>query len=300
MKPRYYMITNAGTMIHSTELRNYPYHLVLAQMCLANPLYMNMAKELCMRRGHYVILDNGAHEGQLVGDDDYIDVIREIMPHVAVMPDLIGEHSAASRDRSLEFATRMFSAFGSKVKGMFAGQGSSPEDVINGYEWAYQNLDPSWFAIGFGQSYLQFERPADGFVDEMARSALLLRLRDRLGFKTPEHTGHILGARWVPDSNTSGLVDSYAGLNICGLDTIKPCKCALDKTLYPVRLPGKIDRDSMQSADERVVLLNAASLADVYDLDNQFLLRSYLELERQRLLHMPAVSGDRHPESQGL
>lgn len=54
--------------------------------------------------GYEVVLDNGAFEGELVSDDQYVGAINVIKPQVVVAPDLLNVHAQDNLAHAIEFA----------------------------------------------------------------------------------------------------------------------------------------------------------------------------------------------------
>lgn len=53
-----------------------------------------------IKSGDFVILDNGAYEGDLVSSQEYADMIRELKPSVYVLPDVPGQFAESMKSSS--------------------------------------------------------------------------------------------------------------------------------------------------------------------------------------------------------
>lgn len=100
------------------------YHLMLPQL-LDNELYATKYREL-RRRGDFIILDNGAAEGELVSDEKLVALTRAFDPDEVVIPDIMGDALG-----TIGRATKFVKAYGSEIQAdlMFVAQGRSLIEV---------------------------------------------------------------------------------------------------------------------------------------------------------------------------
>lgn len=260
--PEYYVITNVGTFMQTPLPKKMPNQMVLHQVLAANPNYFRAVKRMQHLYKPRIILDNGAHEDCLASEEAYKGMIEELQPDVVVLPDLIGQRWEDSFKVSLKFSEWMIAHF-PQMEMIFACQGEDPPQTLKAYAQAYRELPADKFIIGFGQSYLCWQR--DGLRDDMARRELMYRLIKYMGFAIDDvqHRGHILGGRW----NTCPMDECYQQLNITGLDSVKPCTCAVQGTTYPVRTNGKIDLADMSVPHSIGSLVqNINTFIDAYQL----------------------------------
>lgn len=269
----YWMICNVGTLMRNTYARHYPRHLVLAQLWRDSIPYRDAISSMQRSHGTEIILDNGAHEGELVTDDCYLEVIQELNPNIIVLPDLIGQSGSISIERSLEFCQKLDKrGFYGPGGLMIPCQGLTPPNVVDAYSHAMATLDPKRFIIGFGQSYKVFEESPEvrglNVQEEDARFKLMKRVLQH--YKAPEFRFHILGGRWKASRKFVETVwrnDEYI-IRFTGLDSIKPCTCSLNEIMYPNRPISPVDRRSMNSATIHKLVYNVAAFCDAYGLIN--------------------------------
>lgn len=264
--PEYHMIVNAGTFLNCAYARAYPRHLFLAQMIAADHYYEAVVTDYC-REHTDTILDNGAHEGLDFDVATYLEIAASVMPGMVVLPDLIGQHHADSRKHSMASACSLMQRLHTRCpRMMYAPQGQNEDEILQEYAWAQTELDPQIYTIGFGQSYLAFER--EGLTDEEARGYLM---RQVLAGQ-PENAQcryHVLGARWSPE-NFRPLYKSYS---FTGLDTIKPCTVSLNGdgvSLYPCKPQrNKLDLMDPRIADGIRLRDNVMALCSAYGLQQE-------------------------------
>lgn len=222
---KYFMIANVGTMLESAYARAYPRHMFLMQVYQKAPeSYRMTVQHLCEKAGTTVMADNGAHEGIICEDGEYLKFIEETQPQYAVLPDLIGQDWMKSRDRSLQFDAKML-AVAPNTRAIFAGQGRSSEETLIAYRWAMLHLNQEHYLMGLGQAYLRWETPTR--KGEAARWELF---RNIIEFGYPERPFHILGARW-------NACDFFSQIPcVQSIDSIKPWKSADCGDRYPARI----------------------------------------------------------------
>lgn len=265
-KPIYYMIANLGTLLASPTARRYSYHMVLAQPYASSGAMRSIIEAMISVRGTEFILDNGAHEGEVMDDDEYMQVVKSLKPECVVLPDLIGRPWKESRDRSIDFDDKLRSGLvNSEMRRMFVPQGDSKEGILAAVDWACSNLDPDQYTIGLGQSYLTWE--TETRKDEAARAAMILDIRAQIH---PSDLAvsrfHLLGGRWSPVH--IDMMAPKGSLLIVGLDSIKPCTCALNQVLYPERPENnKTDFLDERIASEHALSHNMYDFCRLYGLD---------------------------------
>lgn len=225
---KFYLIVNAGS-IDLNVVRCYPYHMVLAQVYVDNAQYRRSIDWI--RKQHTfraLMLDNGAHEGTVMNDESYIDIIMRLRPTEVVLPDLIGMDSRVGRERSMRFRDLLQQAVAPDYQPtlIYSPQGRDQMEVLQEYAWAIDHFhNESIGKIAFGQSYLHFCKDAEQIDTEIPREGLVNQVLSLHGADQAKF--HIFGARWNP----SYLYASYP--NITGIDTVKPCICAAFGSSYP-------------------------------------------------------------------
>lgn len=221
----YYLIANTGTLLHNPYAQSYQRQLMLTQMFEKDPRLMTVAKHI--RKNARIILDNGEYEGFSVSTRQYTEVIKELMPQVVVLPDLFQGDAEKSRQTSLAYWDELCSKLGPKVHRitpMYVPQGRTKEENFQAFEWAIKYLPPKKFIIGFGKSYLLWRNSVDEPHTETIRERMIHAVMALPG--AAKHHFHVLGARWT----FTRAYGQYPG--ILGVDTYKPCRCALAGRVY--------------------------------------------------------------------
>lgn len=257
----YTMIVNVGTLVHSEYAQKYPYHLILAQLYEESFQYRVAVDNMRSSMGTRFILDNGAHEGIVPTTESiasYWRIVQAVEPSLVVLPDLIGRNSHLSRELSMRFADRVNERY-TQIKCMFVPQGENQEQIVAEYRFAQRELPSRHFVVGCGQSYLTWETAA--LRDEAAR----LQMFDECLIPDSKARFHILGGRWTPFNvrTTVGLKHHFVGL-----DSIKPCTCALTGALYPRRPREPVDRLSTAVAEDDRLRTNVFQFCAHYGLAN--------------------------------
>jgi len=110
-------------------------HLLLAQINDSNywAFYINRRKA-----GDFIILDNGAYEGEL-NRSTLLDRIKLVKPQVVALPDRLGEDWKASSYSSFHFLESYYHEF-PKVQWMYIPQ-AEPGDIIGFVESLFRALD---------------------------------------------------------------------------------------------------------------------------------------------------------------
>lgn len=232
----YYMILNVGTFVTSATLRRYKKHMLLAQQYASKGAYdvryRSLIKEMAQSSQHHLIMDNGAHEGIDIDLDTYKLILSEVKPDVAVLPDLVGRPSQESFELSLRFRD-WIEKYLPHTNYMFAAQGQDKESILNSYQRALNEFEPSKCIIGFGQAYLTWE--TEQCKQEEARRDLIQDLLAQNNMRYMERFRyHILGGRWAPMKVTSlSARRNHTGLPITGIDSVKPLTSVRSHELYP-------------------------------------------------------------------
>jgi len=160
------MMLNTNRILVATELpiKNQnvlasltDYDFVIAPICKKYPEYLsfNIAQRL---KGRFVVLDNGAFEGELMDTDELIALAKEIHPQEIVAPDVIGDRKATI-EHTKEFVEKFHEADLGNIQIQVAPQGGSFD------EWAdcYRELANLPSVSTLGLSYVgHFQNPEDG------------------------------------------------------------------------------------------------------------------------------------------
>jgi hypothetical protein len=266
----FHVILNIGSLAQ-INVSMYRYHLMLAQVLLSNSTALNDAIHI---REHVsiqsLILDNGAHEGELVTDSDYIRIVKELDPTMVVLPDLIGQSSEESAARTVAFYKRLRENDYTK-RVMLVGQGTDLQDTIECYrqllEWV--TLLPEdqqrLVTFGYGQAYAHVAKtiydmikhfvggpywapsPSQEFA-EMARRFMIARIFEEVPY-IRNWQAHLLGARWAAFTDPLPC-------NFVSFDSYKPTSAAMYNKTYPYP-PERAEQRVRNDLDERCVLQNA-------------------------------------------
>ena len=245
---KFYMIANPGTLLKCDYAQRYPKHLVLAHEIYRRAAYAAAVRRLCIEKE--VILDNGAYEGIVISPEVYGEMAENLQPWCTVLPDLIGQPSIESRKRSMEFAE----SHGGLKRLMYVPQGRCPEEVLDEYDWAIENLDSGRFIIGFGKAY---ELWGNG---ETARIRMVSEVF--LHEKAKTFSYHILGARW----KGTHVFTSHWGEYIIGIDSSKPCFCALHRSIYPMHINVESAEHSPRCADTDLLVKSVKNICAEYGI----------------------------------
>lgn len=263
----YFMITNLGTFLRSEYARAYPRHLILLQqVCAGGTAFLQRLQDMRERTRPSIILDNGLAEGLTADEDVYIAAVKATRPTCVVLPDLLGVPANVSREHSLRFADRLRKECNDLLSGgmrmMFVPQGTSTHDNLACYAWALQRLDPASFTIGVGLSWKlwQQQHPALSPTSEDSR---VLMFTEIMGMPSASrHRFHILGARW----DATKVYAQYS--NVIGLDSVKPCTCAMAGVIYPAK-PLKCKtahEDTTSCCDDQLLASNVEAFAAAFNL----------------------------------
>jgi len=178
---------------------NLGYHLVLAQHCLSSSEYLNFYIEL-QRKGHFIILDNGAAEMQHSIDfDSVLEVADVLNPDEIVMPDELGNYTET---------IDQFSRYRPSVpwrKRMGVPQG---ENWAQWEQCLIEMLDAGVHSIGVAKRY-------EGFDGGRARA--LQMLKPDVVTHVPVH---LLGCYKKPFEEVRNIADLHYWVR--GVDTAAP------------------------------------------------------------------------------
>lgn len=94
------LITPVSFLGHATSRSNY--HLVLPELLMAYPEYYHAYAILAENPDHYLILDNGAAEGELVNNETLLKLATSLGVDEVVAPDVLRDRDGTVT-RSLEF-----------------------------------------------------------------------------------------------------------------------------------------------------------------------------------------------------
>ncbi len=256
-KPPFYLIANIGTLQSSPYAQAYKKHLVLAHLVPQHPLYRRIILNM-INRGHDVILDNGAYESSIVTNTVLEEIIIDLEPPCVVLPDLVDQNAWDSFNASITFYRHFqdtYPELWARTRWMLVPQGTSKDNVIDVYRGILSN--PTLYqgiTLGVGLAYKMW----NGSDDEHGRKQMWDEINALPGAQDAEF--HILGARWNPTRY-------YSCPNVVGLDTMKPCRCALNNYTYPVRKDVKATHDSPQEADDSLLEVNVKIFCHCYGLE---------------------------------
>ena len=247
-----YAITNPGTLQQVPYARDFPRHLVLAQVLDRQPSLCNLVSQL-LTEGKEVILDNGAYEGVRFPVQQYVALATALRPSTVVLPDRIGEPSEVTRKLSLETGQDLRRK-GFHGKFMYVPQGRTCEEVLDAFDEAMENWCSTKVIIGFGKCYTLWGS------GEAAREALVNEVF--LNERSKDWKFHLLGARWNP---TSAFAEDK---RIIGIDTMKLVRCAAEGIVYPQKAAGRISHGSGHPVDETLLRDNVLSFCNEYGAED--------------------------------
>lgn len=263
----YYLITNVGTFVGSDFALKYPRHLILLrQLRAGGQAFLDRLAQMRRHTMPSIILDNGLAEGHVANTDEYMDAIKKTRPSCVVLPDLLDVSAAESRNHSLDFADRIRkecpNLLNEGMRMMFVPQGLNPHDNLACYAWALQRLDPTNFVIGIGLSWKLWQKQHPE-LDKETEAARELMFEQIMAIpSSSRYRFHVLGGRW----GASHLYARYP--NIVGLDSVKPCTCALNGMVYPHRpaIPKTEHENTLRCAPDALLEENVAAFAAAFRL----------------------------------
>lgn len=116
-------------------------HLLLAQ--INAPGYWKFYERMIRERGDFIILDNGAYEGEC-DRVRLLNRINRIQPNVVVLPDILGGNWKSSSRESFSFLEDYYYSF-PNTKWMYIPQ-AEPGDIIGFVESLFRAIDDSRIA----------------------------------------------------------------------------------------------------------------------------------------------------------
>lgn len=248
---RFYLMTNIATLKAHQWVQKYKYHMVLAQVLKQDSKYFTLVQDM-INHDVSVILDNGAHEGVVCNLPEYYAIVQQLKPQCVVLPDLIGAHAIESRTRSLIFYDWLFHQNWPTPLIMYVPQGLCQREVVDEFLWSvgYFSKQPINFYIGVGDAY-KFCYTNDDKDFAIEPEIIKVRLVENMlseCYPGSQPQIHILGGRAV----ASIFYSTQA--NIGSIDSVDPCRCALNDQTYPVKETEyeRSVRPSFDFADQRV------------------------------------------------
>lgn len=137
------------------------WHLVLAHEFWLNGPY----RDFYLKRreaGDFIILDNGAYEGPVENVLDYLpSMIRDLTPHVAVLPDFLLQPWKKTWHAAIAFLDRYFDKFNPMTEWLYIPQ-SLPGDLhgfIESYTEAISDRRITWLGIPRALAYAITDNP---------------------------------------------------------------------------------------------------------------------------------------------
>jgi len=118
------------------------YQLMLPQLC-NDAYYLATYERYAKSLDKFVILDNGAAEGQQVRNDELFDLSRMIRPDELVIPDTIGD-ARQTMEEAEDFLMHWASP---DQRLMFVAQGQMMDDFIHSAAWAHDRDEIETIAI---------------------------------------------------------------------------------------------------------------------------------------------------------
>lgn len=232
---QYLMIADTVNYISSPLALSYPSILMLAQLCKASEYRAVTIMKRMM--GHYVVLDNGAHEGIDFDVDEYVELVKELLPSTVVLSDLVGRPFRDSYEVSYA-CMRKIKERVPEYSGYFmvAPQGTDQEDTIRAFDHFLDFRDGVWaesdIILGIGccwEHWCRPDKPTDRDRED-TRIRMIQEIHKHTGLMQWELPVHILGARW-----DAGVANQFYNNWSAAkwIDTIKPCTCASNRMLYP-------------------------------------------------------------------
>lgn len=138
--------------------QEYDYHMALAWACKNNG-YKNFYKE-CSKQGDFVILDNGANEGNLIKGQEYIDIANHIRPSEIIAPDVFLDCDATIKETN-SFLKNDLQKLDRDLIGinvMAVPQGKTDEDYRACWDYFATKQGIDTIGLGYRCVYTAFEK----------------------------------------------------------------------------------------------------------------------------------------------
>lgn len=103
-------------LVHLAE--HFPRGFCLAQWLERHEIYREYYKNF----PHFVIMDNGVYEDELVSDDTLVDLAREVKPDLLVIPDIRAGKPSENFDRATKFIDAHLAALPARTNLMYVAQ----------------------------------------------------------------------------------------------------------------------------------------------------------------------------------
>ncbi len=200
------------------------YHLVLTHLILQEPEYVSFYKKLS-RQGHYIILDNSAHEfGNSFKIEQLERAAKLVEPSEITLPDRLffGDDTYRQSKEAISILRKTFPT----VKFMGVPQGRHVEEFME----CLQNLSLLGIdTVGLSKDYEVWEGGLVGLVK-------------RIHSVCPRRDIHLLG--WGRDLKQLWTLSRLKGYNIRGIDSAKPlvyASCGIRLDLNDAEYPGRTE-----------------------------------------------------------
>ncbi len=210
----------------------------LAQLYRDNQEYRFNIRKACVK-GRPIMLDNGAWEyGKSMPVDEYIDIIEELQPEFAVIPDVY-KNKLLSEKMTLEFFDKWIEKNARKTKLMFVPQGEDIDEIIDCYNEVINQKSSMWFKT----SMVAIPKHVGEIMNRVTFTDLLYD-NANIKFDSVHFLGYWNWEELMYESETPWKLES--------IDTKAPVKYALKKTFVTqaeyYNTHEEIDKDSLQLA----------------------------------------------------
>lgn len=262
---KFHIIANAGSLLGHQAIRSYPWHLTLPQICHAHPDVVPTLAQMS-REGVRIILDNGAYEGQVFNEDEFLRLVSQIDPAVIVLPDRPESVFDHSLKVSMTFYDRVRALCPNpNTKYMFCPQGCDKMDVLDGTVRFIRNTaarrETDRFILGLGLCARHWEVKTDaGSNAELGRLQMISALTSAAKSGINSMEIHILGAR----RQGSSAYNVYP--TVSGVDTSKPMRCALAGVVFPEEAPS-MPHASMDIVNLELLKANVKAWNEQWEVD---------------------------------
>jgi len=227
---------------------------VIGPMCKKFPKYFDFYKRQ-VRRGRYVILDNGAFEGELLTDKDLLEMAEELCPTEIVAPDVIGDRQGTKERVDTFLKALDASHIGTSLKVQACPQGRTMKDWMDSYKElsAIERIDVLGitYAEHLGCSPKNFEGIYGVVRAEAARLEIIHKLvgEDKLVWQKPHHLLGLYDLHALPWYSQYPFVRS--------IDTSFPVACGRDliRMHWTTKKPRSFSADDyeLEFSGERIV-----------------------------------------------
>lgn len=114
-----------------TDSRQTGLQLMLPHMMRDNTVYRRYYSELCADPDQYVIMDNGAAEGEVPSNAELVEIAQKYLPDEFALPDVLGDGELTMRQAARFLLAHNGDMFRAGVKLGFVAQGKTIRETVS-------------------------------------------------------------------------------------------------------------------------------------------------------------------------